>query len=142
MIGCCFSVLCRAALRRCTVHKSPAAAVTCVSLFFVWCVVYCVVLCCCAVTSHSRLLRGGVGPELNHIVYVIGEGGQEQGAEGGHSKAAHHKATAEMASFVAFAKAFAAAGTSSYLPLPEAVVVTRGVHACVEADMVREGWRE
>lgn len=98
------------------------------------------------------MLRGGVGPELNHIVYVIGGGPEKQeGAEaertsdvegdGGDGKAAFRTSAAEMASFVAFAEAFANAGTSSYLALQEAVVVTRGVHACVEADMVRDGGR-
>lgn len=86
----------------------------------------------------SRLLRGGVGPDLNHIVYVVGEGENDAVSNG---EAAFRTSAAEMTSFLAFAEAFAAAGTSSSRPLPEAVVVTHGVHACVDGDMVRAGKR-
>lgn len=85
-----------------------------------------------------RLLRGGVGPDLNHIVYVIGEG---EADAVGNGEAAFYTSAAEMTSFLAFAQAFAAAGMSSSRPLPEAVVITRGVHACVDGDMVRIGKR-
>ncbi|CAN0512641.1 unnamed protein product, partial [Ectocarpus sp. 12 AP-2014] len=73
-------------------------------------------------------------PELNHIVYVVGEGGGKDGEAAFGTSAA-----AEMTSFLAFAEALARAGTSSYRPLPEAVVVTRGVHPCLDGDEV-EGW--
>lgn len=86
--------------------------------------------------AHPRLLRGGAGPELNHVVYVVGGEAAESGEAG--SEAAFRNSGTEMASFLAFAEALASAGTSSPRPLPEAVVVTLGVHACVEGDTVSQ----
>lgn len=43
----------------------------------------------------------------------------------------------EFSSLLAFLKALVWAGKSSLRPLPEAVVVTRGVHACLDDDQVR-----
>ena len=78
-----------------------------------------------------------MGPELNHVVYFVG-GPEIVVAGGGSEGGAIRGSAAEMASFLAFAEAFAAAAaSSSHRSLPEVVVVTRGVHACVESDMVR-----
>lgn len=64
------------------------------------------------------------------------ENGDAGADGGGKEEAAFRDSGAEMASFLAFAEALASAGMSSPRPLPEAVVVTRGVHACVEDDTV------
>lgn len=88
------------------------------------------------------MLLGGMGPELNHVVYFVGGEAKTNVAGGGNSSKedAVRDSAAEMGSFLAFAEAFAgaAAAASSCRSLPEVVVVTRGVHACVESDMVRE----
>lgn len=99
----------------------------------------------CIVQRRARLLRGGVGPELNHVVYFVG--GPEMDVAGVSSnEAAIRDSAGEMGSFLAFAEAFAgaaaaasasAAAASACRSLPEVVVVTRGVHVCVESDMVR-----
>lgn len=72
------------------------------------------------------MLKGGVGPDLNRIVYVVGGGSsQDFGA-----------ASDEMTSFVAFVGALVRAGKDPLSLLPEAVVITCGVHACVDGDKV------
>lgn len=47
-------------------------------------------------------------------------------------------ASDEMTSFVAFVGALARAGTGALSPLPEAVVATCGVHACLDGDKVNQ----
>lgn len=47
-------------------------------------------------------------------------------------------ALGEMKSFLDFAEALMWAGSTMSRPLPDAVVVTRAVHACVEGDKVTE----
>lgn len=75
----------------------------------------------------GRLLRGGAGPDLNHIVYVVGTESEDFGS-----------ANEELMCFLAFVEALGRAGMGAFSLLPEAVVVTRGVHACVESDKVTE----
>lgn len=59
-------------------------------------------------------------------MYVVGGGSsQDFGAAGD-----------EMTSFVAFLGALARVGRDPLSPLPEAVVATCGVHACVDGDKV------
>ncbi|CAM9814143.1 unnamed protein product [Laminaria digitata] len=62
-------------------------------------------------------------------------------AAGGEAAAAgaFQGSVGEFTSLLAFVKALVWAGKSSLRPLPEAVVVTRGVHACLDGDEV-EGW--
>lgn len=77
------------------------------------------------------------------MVYFVGGAeidvaGCGSSGDGGSKEAAIHDSAAEMGSFLAFAEAFAgAAAAASCRSLPEVVVVTRGVHACVESDLVR-----
>lgn len=77
---------------------------------------------------------GGAGAEISDA----GGGGSGSGSG---KEATVRESAAEMGSFLAFAEAFAGAAVaaSSRRSLPGVVVVTRGVHACVESDTVREG---
>lgn len=85
-----------------------------------------------------------MGPELNHVVYFVGEDVGVAGGGGNSKGDAVRDSAAEMGSFLAFAEAFAgaAAAATPCRSLPEVVVVTRGVHACVESDMVRRSLRQ
>lgn len=51
-------------------------------------------------------------------------------------RGAFETALGEMKSFLGFAEALMWAGSTMSRPLPDVVVVTRAVHACVEADKV------
>ncbi|CAM9807934.1 unnamed protein product [Discosporangium mesarthrocarpum] len=100
-----------------------------------------------AVDGASRLtslLRGGGGPPLDHLVYVLRGAKESPSSVSGwgmgmdDTRLKFRLSSEEMRAFMAFINAVVSASAAG-ATVPEAVVVSCGMRACSQEDVV-EGW--